>query len=154
MERYRKQCSNSQKQPSHALHKDIKYEHIHVCRLTNVYYRLVKPQEGKVLFLQLLYGSPLRAGVAVRDGVSRQREAEHRKQENTVPPPSYSMSQSSSAPYEDWWYIIKTSTDDGMCNVVELSSQCWICCCGSGFFILISTNYRAAGTMLTGGSGR
>ncbi len=62
--------------------KDIKYEYVHVCRLTNVYNSLVKPQEGKVLVLQLLQGPHWRAGVTVRaprDGVRRQQEVEQRK---------------------------------------------------------------------------
>lgn len=51
---YRNQSSNFLRQPSHPLHKDIKYEHIHVCRVANVYNSLVKLQEGKVLVFQLL----------------------------------------------------------------------------------------------------
>lgn len=54
-----------------------------MCRLTNVHNSLVKPQEGKVLVLQLLSGPQWRAGVtvrALRDGVKRQQEVKQRKQ--------------------------------------------------------------------------
>lgn len=84
---YRNQSPGLQKQPSHPLYKDIKNEYIHVCKLTNAYNSLVKPQEGKVWVLQLLYRPRWRAGVSVtveRDGVKKQQEAEPRKQK----PPS------------------------------------------------------------------
>lgn len=62
---YRKQSPGLQKQPSHPLYKDIKNEYIHVCKLTNAYNSLVKPQDGKVWVLQLLYRPRWRAGVSV-----------------------------------------------------------------------------------------
>lgn len=158
---YRKnKASNFLKQPSHALSKDIKYEHIHVCSLTNVYSSLVKPQEGKVLVLQLLRGPHWRAGVTVRaprDGVRRQQEVEQRKQETLSDHHYIQMSWSWAALYGDWCCIIKTSTDDEKSNVVEswaVGGQRWIYCCCTRFLILIHTHHGVPWMMLTGGSGR
>lgn len=75
-----------------------------MCRLTNVYNSLVKPQEGKVLVLQLLEGPHRRAGAtvrALRDGVRGQQEVQQRKQQKNVLPPLYSMSWSPAALYGD-----------------------------------------------------
>lgn len=115
---YRNQSPGLQKQPSHPLYKDIKNEYIHVCKLTNASNSLVKPQEGKVLVLQLLQRPRCRAGVSVtveRDGVKKQQEAEPRKQKA----PSTIIRPNVTPLYGDWWYIIKVSADNEMSNVAK-----------------------------------
>lgn len=141
-----------QKQPSHPLCKDIKTEYIHVCKLTNANNSLVKPQEGKVLVLQLLQRPCWRAG-----GVSQSRETESRnsrRQSRETKAPSTIIIPNVTPLYGDWWYIINMSADNEMSNV----AKSWAV---RGFLLwwntggsLVNTNTSVPGMILTGGRGR